>query len=125
MPDIVEAIRKPAPSGEMFAYDIRMSGLELLARLRIREGMNLSLDIMHEHRWGRDFTRAAKALQAYGGAAKELLPRLQKETRAIVATEKKDRPEALEKLIAAIEADPSPKAVRTVAEFMKNPLAPQ
>ena len=121
MPDIVAAIRKPAPSGEMFAYDIRMSGLELLAKLRIREGMDLCVDIMNERRWGRDFGRAAKALQTYGGAAKAVLPRLQSETRDIAAKEAKDRPELLAKLIAAIEADTAPKPVRSLADYIKNP----
>lgn len=126
MPDIVEAIRKPAPSGEMFAYDIRMAGLELLAKLRIREGMDLCVDILNEHRWGRDFARAAKALQLYGGAAKAVLPRLRHETRAIAEQEGKNKncPAILTRLIADIEADASPKPVRGLAEFIKNPSAP-
>ena len=121
MPDILDTIRQPAPSGEMFAYDIRMSGLELLAKLRIDEGMALCLGIMNERRWGRDFNRAAKALQQYGGAAKELLPRLKNETRLIIAKEEKDRPETLEKVIAFIESDAVPKPVRSVREFIKQP----
>ena len=125
MPDIVEAIRKPAPSGEMFAYDIRMAGLELLAKLRIREGMDLCVDIMNEHRWGRDFGRAANILRAYGGAAKAVLPRLQKETREVAAQEDKNKncPSILIRLIADIEADASPKPVRGLTGFIKNPTA--
>ena len=59
LPDIVEAIRKPAPSGEMFAYDIRFAGLDLLSRLRIREGMSMCVDIMDEFRWGRKLNMCA------------------------------------------------------------------
>lgn len=121
MPDIVEAIRKPAPSGEMFAYEIRMSGLELLGKLRIREGMDLCVYILNERRWGRDFFRAERALRAYGGAAKAVVPRLQKETRDIAAKEGKKQLEALEKLLAAVEADASPKPVRSMDDFIKNP----
>jgi hypothetical protein len=125
MPDIVEAIHKPAPSGEMFAYDIRMAGLELLAKLRIREGMDLCVDILNEHRWGRDFARAANALKAYGGAAKAVLPRLQKETHEAAAQEDKNKncPTILTRLIADIESDASPKPVRSLADFIKNPTA--
>jgi len=122
MADIVKAIKIPAPSGEMFAYGIRMDGLELLAKLRIREGMDLCVDIMNERRWGRDFERAARTLQLYGGSAKEVLPRLKNETRAIIKGEDKDRPEKLEKLIAAIEADNSTKPLRTMEDFIKNPV---
>ena len=121
MPDIVEVTRNPAPSGEMFAYDIRMSGLDLLAKLRIREGMDLCVNIMNERRWGRDFLHAERALQMYGGAAKAVLPRLEKETRAVATKEGKKQLEALDKLCAVIEADPSPKPVRSMEEFIKNP----
>ena len=118
MPDILETIREPAPSGEMFAYDIRMRGLELLATLRIREGMDLAVAIMNEKRWGRDFARAARALEAYGGAARHLLPELEGQTRKLVADEGKGRPEALEQTISAIKADRGPKPVITAAAFV-------
>ena len=125
LPDIVAAVRTPAPSGEMFAYGIRMAGLDLLARLRIREGMPLCVDIMNEWRWGRDFSRAANALAGYGGAARGMLPRLQKETREIVTKEGKKQLEALEKLITTIEADKDPKPVRSMSDFIKNPTEPK
>jgi HEAT repeat protein len=121
LPDIVAAIRKPAPSGEMFAYGIRMAGLELLARLRISEGMPLCVDVMKEARWGRDFNLPARALARYGGAAKDMLPRLQGETREIAKKEGQKQIDALEKCIADIEADKAPKPVRTMDEFIKNP----
>jgi hypothetical protein len=78
LPAIHEAIVKPSPSGIMFADGIRLSGLELLAKHRIREGMALCLDIIDIERWGkqRRIDRCLKALASYGGAAKPLLPRL-------------------------------------------------
>jgi len=121
LPDIVEAIRKPAPSGEMFAYDIRMAGLDLLARLRISEGMPLCVDLMNERRWGREFSRPAQALASYGGAARDMIPRLQQETRPIAAKEGKKQLELLEKLIADIEADKSSKPVRSMKDFISAP----
>jgi hypothetical protein len=105
----------------MFAYGIRMAGLELLARLRISEGMPLCVDVMKEARWGRDFNLPARALARYGGAAKDMLPRLQGETREIAKKEGQKQIDALEKCIADIEADKAPKPVRTMDEFIKNP----
>lgn len=118
MPDILETTRLPAPSGEMFAYDIRMRGLDLLAKYRIREGMELAVAIMNEKRWGRDFVRAAAALESYGGAAKSYLPVLEGKTRSLVADERKGRPEALEKVIRVIKSDRAGKPVITAAEFI-------
>jgi len=67
---------------------------------------------MNEARWGRDFNLPAWALAAYGGAARDLLPRLQNETPPIAEKEGQKRLDALEKLIADIEADTNPKPVR-------------
>ena len=133
LPDIVEAIRKPAPSGEMFAYGIRFAGLDLLARLRIREGMALCVDLMNEFRWGRDLGRCVEPLSRYGGAARELLPRL-RETRQKLVSQNKDWEKnedrkrevlALDKLIAAIESDPNAPALRSMADFIRAPDAPK
>lgn len=125
LPDIVAAVRKPAPSGEMFAYGIRMAGLDLLSRLRISEGMPLCVDVMNEARWGRDFNLPARALARYGGAARGMLPRLQNETREIAKKGGQKQLDALEKLIADIEADKNPKPVRSMNDFIKNPTEPQ
>jgi hypothetical protein len=78
LPAIHEAIVKPSPSGIMFADGIRLSGLELLAKHRIREGMALCLDVMDIERWGKAnrIEQCLKSLASYGGAAKPLLPRL-------------------------------------------------
>jgi hypothetical protein len=78
LPAIHEAIVKPSPSGIMFSDGIRLSGLELLAKHRIREGMVLCLDIMDIDRWGKKnrIGRCLNTLASYGGAAKPLLPRL-------------------------------------------------
>ncbi|MEO6741223.1 MAG: DUF6288 domain-containing protein, partial [Chthoniobacteraceae bacterium] len=39
LPAILEAIAKPAPSGEMFADEIRLEGLKVLAKHHIKEGI--------------------------------------------------------------------------------------
>ena len=133
LPDIVEAIRTPAPSGEMFAYGIRYAGLDVLSKLHVREGMSMCVDIMNEFRWGRDFQHCAAALARYGGAAREMLPRL-RETRKTMVEKYKDweKPDnergkdvrALDKLITQIEADKNPPQLRSMAEFLRAPTVP-
>ena len=41
LPAILQAIAEKAPSGIMFASEIRMSGLELFAKHRVSEGIEL------------------------------------------------------------------------------------
>lgn len=78
LPAVHEAIVTPSPSGIMFASGIRLAGVELLARHRIREGMPLCLEVMEIDKWGkRDrIKRCLKTLGTYGAAAKPLIPRL-------------------------------------------------
>ena len=62
----------------MFASGIRLSGLEIFAKHRIREGMELCLDVMEINKWGKAdrIDRCLGALATYGTAAKPVLPRL-------------------------------------------------
>ncbi|MHC4249942.1 MAG: DUF6288 domain-containing protein, partial [Planctomycetota bacterium] len=78
LPEIYRAIVEPAPSGIMFASGIRIEGLKLLARFRIKEGMPLCIDIMEIDKWGKRhrITSCLNALALYGGAAKPVLPKL-------------------------------------------------
>lgn len=127
LPEIVAATRHNAPSGEMFRMDIRWAGLELLARFRIREGMDLCVDIMNEFDWGSDLNRCLKPLSKYRGAAKEVVPRLRE---TLVAMRKgyadnhwnnrlaKDQA-AIETLIREIEADQNPQPVVSIEEFTR------
>jgi hypothetical protein len=87
LPAIRQAIIEPAPSGEMFASGIRLSGCELLAKNRIREGMDFCLQIMNIEEWGKRnrITQCFNILQSYGGAAKPLLPQLRKLEKDLLA----------------------------------------
>jgi len=132
LPDIVEAIRKPAPSGEMFADNIRLTGVDLLCQLRIREGMGMAVELMEPDRWGQNnrVPRCAAALARYGGNAREHLPRLREVREAIVRKDRQEREKnknavALEKCIAAIEGDAKPPALRSLEEFVREPSAPR
>lgn len=78
LPAIRQAIAEPAPSGEMFAAGIRLAGLDILAKHRIREGMELCFMVMEIDQWGkgRRVPECLKTLATYGAAAKPMLPRL-------------------------------------------------
>ena len=126
LPDIVRAIRTPPASGEMFANVIRVAGGELLARLRIREGMELIVDVMPERFGWHNGSRCINALACYGGAAREVLPRLREIRRVFAAKEPdhKNLPE-LDKLIIAIEADQHPPTLQSVPDFIRSQAQPQ
>jgi hypothetical protein len=55
LPAIHRAVVEPAPSGIMFADGIRVSGLELLAKHRIAEGMQACADyIRTQNKWASE-----------------------------------------------------------------------
>jgi len=78
LPIIHETIVTPAPTGVMFASGIRLRGLELLAKHRVREGIPLCIEVMEIDAWGKRnrIDECLKILRSYGGSAKEVLPQL-------------------------------------------------
>ncbi|MDP0491094.1 MAG: DUF6288 domain-containing protein [Verrucomicrobiota bacterium JB023] len=78
LPAILKAIKEPSPSGVMFSSGIRLNGLELLANYRIEEGMELCLDVLEIHKWGKRkrMDKCLAILATYEGAAKPVLPQL-------------------------------------------------
>jgi hypothetical protein len=124
LPAIVKAIQNPAPSGEMFADGIRLAGLDVLSRLRIREGMAMCVELMEPGRWGAAdrIPRCLGFLARYGGNAKPLLPQLQEVRRAIVQKDprtaaKDEAVIAIDKTIAKIEADQTRPALLGLKDF--------
>lgn len=106
LPAIHRAVVEPAPSGEMFADGIRLAGLDLLARHRYREGMELCFEVMGIDRWGKGnrIPRCLKALAQYGAAAKPMLPRLRQLEKDLLAhREAKSLAPILEQLRALIQ----------------------
>ena len=114
LPAIHEAVVTPAPSGIMFADGIRLAGLKLLAKHRIKEGIPLCIELMDIQRWNKNscIMGNLKILDSYGPAAKEVLPGM----RELAADLKKHREQKmlaphmkyLDELIAKLEkADPS------------------
>jgi hypothetical protein len=123
LPAIYQAVIEPAPSGIMFADGIRLSGLEILAKHRIEEGVSLCLDVMEIDRWGKQsrITGCLKALQTYGGAARPILPRLEELERQLRA-----HPEAkslasqidlVRQTMTVIQADQQPPKLRSMRDL--------
>ena len=103
LPAIHEAIAKPSPSGIMFASGVRLAGLDLLAKHRIREGMPLCFEVLQIDKWGKAarIPRCLKALKKYGAGAKPMLPKLKKlEKDLLIHREKKN----LQKVIDSVGA---------------------
>ena len=120
LPAIHRAVIEPAPSGVMFADGIRLSGLEILAKHRIQEGVPLCLDMMGIDRWGkkRRITRCLKTLQTFGGAAQPVLPRLkQLEKQLSVHREARGLQAEIElvrQTITVIQEDTNPPPLRSL-----------
>ena len=105
MPAIVEAVRKPSPSGEMFADGVRLAGLDLLSRLRIREGMEMCAGLIEPERWGlaNRLPKCLEYLARYGDRARPLEPRL-REVRAAMIRKDPRKGEKSEHVIALDKA---------------------
>ena len=115
LPDIVKATEKLAPSDEMFADGVRLAGIELLARLHIREGMALCVAVMDLDRWGtgKRLPGCMNTLRKYGANARQVLPQL-KELNGHDGGGNKD----LEKLIADIEASTDTPPLVSLKDFI-------
>ncbi len=87
LPAIHEAIVVSAPSGIMFASGVRLQGIAILAKHRIREGMPLCIQIMEINKWGKKsrITQCLKTLGTYGAAAKPVLPQLRQLEKDLLA----------------------------------------
>jgi len=120
LPAIHEAITKPAPSGIMFASGIRLSGIDVLANHRIKEGIPLCIDVMEIENWGkRDrIGRCLKTLAKYGSAAKPALPQLRQLEKDLLAHREarglQAQIEQLRSLIKNIESDSGTVELRSI-----------
>ena len=126
LPAILEVTRKSAPSGIMFADSIRMAGLDLLSRMRIREGMALCVEQMEPGRWaqGRRIPRCLASLKRYGGNARPLLGQLQEvqermRTRRGDAKSKAALMAKFDETIKAIKNDKNPPKLRSASDIMR------
>ena len=82
LPAIHQAIIVPAPSGIMFANEIRDAGLALFAKHHVSEGLELSADYvrnMKKHGSQKRILTVLKLIESYGVHARRVIPSL-KET---------------------------------------------
>ena len=110
-PAIYKAIRDMAPSDVMFADGIRLRSLDLFAQYRVREGMDLCIDIMEINRWGkhRRIEALLDILDKYGPAAKAEIPRLRDLAKRIRAHPEKTmakHADRIDAMIKKLEAQP-------------------
>ncbi len=97
LPAILQAVETPAPSGEMFADQIRVEGLRVLAKHHIAEGMDALVRYTREQNpWASQerTPELMKILLAYGSHAKAFIPELAK----IADYFEKDEPDFPKKL---------------------------
>jgi hypothetical protein len=127
-PDILRAVERPAPSGEMFADGIREAGVQLLAKHHIREGMRVCIEYAkNQNPWASEsrMGRILAALKPYGAHAKELLPDLRelvtycKNEKDFPEDCKKRKTAAVEEAIQAIEAATDLPELRSIAPLLE------
>ncbi len=97
LPSIYQAVVEPAPSGEMFADSIRVEGLRLLAKHRIREGIAACVNYTrHQNPWASQerTPELMEILLTYGAHAKAVIPELTK-LATYFESEEKDFPKHL------------------------------
>ncbi|MEY3395885.1 MAG: hypothetical protein RL346_2122 [Verrucomicrobiota bacterium] len=114
LPAIHEAVAKPSPSGEMFADEVRLAGLNILATHRIEEGIQACVDYaIQQNPWGSEkrIFEILKILQTYGTHAKGTIPRLAQHADTLSKGEvdfpmklSKQKEEAVRETIRQIEA---------------------
>lgn len=81
LPAIHRAITEPAPSGEMFADEIRVEGLRVFAKHRVEEGIQACVTYTRQQNpWASELRtpELMKILRSYGTHAKAVIPELTK-----------------------------------------------
>lgn len=79
LPAVLQAVEQPAPSGEMFADEVRVEGLRVLAKHRVREGIDACVRYTRDQNpWNSQMRtpELMKILLSYGSHAKPFIPKL-------------------------------------------------
>ena len=120
LPAIEQAIKVPSPSGVMFASGIRLAGLDILAKHKIKEGMPLCFEVMEIQKWGKGarIPRCLKALESYGGAARPMLPMLRQLKKDLLVHRERGNLQkhidSVGRLIKKIEASKDSRGLRSI-----------
>jgi hypothetical protein len=99
--DIYIAAAERAPSGVMFADGVRVDSVELMAKHRIKEGVDAGARLVAEDRWGsyNRITRGVPVVAGYGGAVRDVLPMMKQMIEKRYAKD----PTSREKYLAILE----------------------
>jgi HEAT repeat protein len=124
-PTIVASIKEMAPANTMFSKGVRLAGIQAMARLRIEEGIPLTMMMLNLRDWGRGYIilESLDVLKQYGGAAKSVLPELKKlevELRGM-----KPQHDKIMEVIAAIENDKNPPKLISLKDYLGNDMGRQ
>ncbi len=77
LPSIVNVANRTAPSGEMFAQEIRVEALRFMANHQIREGLPVFIEYARtQNGWGSKTKEILPLLLKYGAEARAILPEL-------------------------------------------------
>jgi len=127
-PDILQAVKVSAPSGVMFAHVIRTDALEVLAKHRVREGIDAAVTLAwSQNQWASEHRtpKIMNVLKQYGAASKRTLPELRKFA-DFCRTEpgfpeacRRKKTASVEDAIKAIEAATETPPLRSIAPFIK------
>lgn len=124
LPAIYAAMVEPAPSGNMFADNVRLAGLEVLAKHHIEEGMEQCIEMMGLGRWNvsRRVPKCMTLLRSYGTAARKLAPELRNVRKKIAGTGEpsdhaKKQIKAIDETLAVIEGNSKPPKLRSLANL--------
>jgi hypothetical protein len=114
LPAIYQAVVEPAPSGIMFADEIRIEGIRLLAKHRVQEGIDACVAYTRtQNPWASEkrTPELMQALLGYSGHAKSTIPELRRIADYFENEEKDfprelslDKAQAVRETIRAIEA---------------------
>ncbi len=119
LPAIYEATMEPSPSGIMFADGVRVAGLKVLAKHRVKEGIGACVHYVRHQKQHASEHRVAKVLailSSYGAHAKSGIPELLK-TADYFENEEQDFPKRLSLQKAAAVRD----AVREIRAAKERP----
>ena len=118
--EFLASVRDMAPANTMFSKGVRLAGLQAMARLRIREGLDLAVMMMNLREWGRNYVTAASldVLKQYRGAARPILPELKKLETQWRKEKRKDFLDKLAEVLAAIENDKNPPTLISLKEYL-------
>ncbi len=118
-PTLVTTIREMPPANTMFSKGVRLAGIQALARLRIEEGIPLTLMLLNLKDWGKAYIiqTSLDVLKEYGGAAKPILPELRKLEVKIRNTPGEHN--KLMEVIKLIENDSTPPTLISLKDFLE------